>query len=109
MGRREIQISLKEAAGKISRIELKEIVSKYLRIKDEYVVPILLQSKKGKRELNVFFHVYKNDEEAKKIIPRYRLLRILPKEERKKIIDEEKAIKLKAKQAAAAERKGGKR
>lgn len=109
LGRREVHISFKEAAGKISRIELKEIVAKYLKMKNEYIVPISLQPKKGKRDLKAVFHIYKDEADAKNIIPRYRLLRILTKEERKKILDEEKAIKLKAKQAAAAEKKGGKR
>ncbi len=109
IGRRELQISLKEAAGKVTRIELKDIVAKYLKLKDEYILPILLKPKRGKRDLDAVFHIYKNEQDAKKIIPRYRLLRTLSKEERKKIIDEEKAIKLKAKQAAAAARKGGKK
>lgn len=78
-------------------------------MKNEYIVPISLQPKKGKRDLKAVFHIYKDEADAKNIIPRYRLLRILTKEERKKILDEEKAIKLKAKQAAAAEKKGGKR
>jgi small subunit ribosomal protein S24e len=34
------------------------------------------------------------------------ILRTMPKEERKKLINEEKAAKLKAKQAAAAKSKG---
>jgi small subunit ribosomal protein S24e len=35
------------------------------------------------------------------------MLRNMSKEDRKKILDEEKAVKLKAKQTAAAEAKGG--
>jgi len=39
-------------------------------------------------------------------LPRYMILRTMPKEERKKLINEEKAARLKAKQAAAAKSKG---
>jgi small subunit ribosomal protein S24e len=46
-------------------------------------------------------------EDARRQLPKYMMLRNMPKEDRKKIIDEEKAIKLKAKQTAAAEAKGG--
>jgi len=49
---------------------------------------------------------YRNEEEAKKQLPRYMILRTMPKEERKKLINEEKAARLKAKQAAAAKSKG---
>ncbi|MDF2736503.1 MAG: hypothetical protein K0S93_359, partial [Nitrososphaeraceae archaeon] len=38
-------------------------------------------------------------------LPKYRILRKLSGEDRKKIIDEEKAAKLKAKQASKAESK----
>ena len=48
-------------------------------------------------------------DDAKKQIPRYLFLRSLAKDERKKIIDDEKATRLKAKQAAAAEAKSKKK
>lgn len=41
----------------------------------------------------------------KKHLPKYRILRKLAKEDRKKLIDEEKAAKLKAKQTAKADNK----
>jgi len=42
----------------------------------------------------------------KKQLPRYRMLRGISKADRKKLLDEEKAEKLKAKQAAAASKSG---
>jgi small subunit ribosomal protein S24e len=54
-------------------------------------------------------YYYEDMKETKKQIPRYLFLRSLSKDERKKIIDEEKAIRLKAKQAAIAEAKSKKK
>jgi small subunit ribosomal protein S24e len=42
------------------------------------------------------------------MVPRFRNLRILPKLERKKIIDDEKAARIKAKQTAIEKSKPGK-
>ncbi len=58
----------------------------------------------NRRELKV---IIKNTQDARQQLPRYVMLRNMSKEDRKKIIDEEKATKLKAKQTAAAEAKGG--
>jgi small subunit ribosomal protein S24e len=60
---------------------------------------------KGKTDVRAVFYIYADEKEAIKHLPRYRLLRNLPKEERKKIIADEKAAKLKAKQASATQSK----
>jgi small subunit ribosomal protein S24e len=65
-----------------------------------------MKSERGKRDLVGTFYAFNSEEEAKNKVPRYRLLRNLSKEERKKLIDEEKAAKLKAKQASSSEAKG---
>ena len=74
------------------------------RLLPAHVVKMLCE--RGKKDLIGTFYAFNTEEETKDQMPRYRLLRNLSKEERKKLIDEEKAAKLKAKQAASSEAKG---
>jgi small subunit ribosomal protein S24e len=60
-------------------------------------------------DIHAMFYVYESEEAAKKQLPRFRMLRTMPKADRKKLLDEEKAAALKAKQAAAAEKGGAKK
>ena len=53
----------------------------------------------GKTDVYATFYVYNDENDAKKQLPRFRLLRNISKADRKKVIDEQKAEKLKAKQA----------
>jgi small subunit ribosomal protein S24e len=64
---------------------------------------------KGKTDVRALFYLYSDENEALKQLPRYRVLRNLPKDERKKIIAEEKAAKLKAKQVAQSKTRGAKK
>jgi small subunit ribosomal protein S24e len=57
-------------------------------------------------DVHGIFYIYDDEKEAAKQLPRYRIMRTLPKEERKKILDEEKAARLKAKQETAASKRG---
>jgi small subunit ribosomal protein S24e len=67
----------------------------------------------GKSDIHATMYIYNNEEEVKKSLPTYRILRNMSKEDRKKFLEEEKATRLKAKQATAAETKsrskGGRR
>ena len=72
-------------------------------------MPISIKSEYGNPDVLALMYYFDKIEDAKKQIPRYRILRTLTKDERKKIIDEEKSVKLKAKQAAAAEAKSKKK
>ena len=105
LNRRELRISLKNAAGKISKIELIKILSKNFNVDEKKIFPISMHGAKGKTEINATLFIYEDSELAKSHLPKYRILRKLSGEDRKKIIDEEKAAKLKAKQAAKAESK----
>ena len=58
-------------------------------------------------DIHGVLYVFDDENEAAKQLPRYRLLRTLSREERKKVLDEEKAAKLKAKQEAATSKSGG--
>ena len=105
LNRRELRISLKNAAGKISKIELIKILSKNFNVDEKKIFPISMEGEKGKTDIKATIFIYEDPELAKSHLPKYRILRKLSGEDRKKIIDEEKASKLKAKQAAKAESK----
>jgi small subunit ribosomal protein S24e len=104
--RREVKALFRGAAGKINRIEAAEKIANQLNVDKKHIVPINLRCQTGMVDVHAVFYVYDNDNEAARQLPRYRLLRTLSKEERKKILDEEKAAKLKAKQESATAKSG---
>lgn len=106
LNRREITVLFKEQAGKLRRTEASEMVAKKFGLSKNCIIPINMKSERGKRDLVGTFYAFNSEKETKNKVPRYRLLRNLSKEERKKLIDEEKAAKLKAKQASSSEAKG---
>lgn len=108
LGRREVKAVFKGAAGKLKKTEAAEQLAGQLGVEKNSVIPINLLCETGMVDVHATFYIYESEEEAKKQLPRYRLLRKLPKADRKKLLDEEKAVKLKAKQAATAD-KGGKK
>lgn len=105
LNRRELKIFLTNAAGKLSKIELVKIIAKDFNEDEKKIFPISLAGEKGKTNITATLFIYENDEIAQKHLPRYRILRKLLKEDRKKLIEEEKATKLKAKQTAKADSK----
>lgn len=105
LNRRELKIFLTNAAGKLSKIELVKIIAKDFNEDEKKIFPISLAGEKGKTNITATLFIYENDEIAQKHLPRYRILRKLLKEDRKKLIQEEKATKLKAKQTAKADSK----
>lgn len=107
--RREIKYLIKNNMGPIKRQEASELIANKLNLNKNNVIPISLKSEFGNPDIIATMYYYENLETAKEQIPRYRFLRSMSKDERKKILDEEKAAKLKAKQAAAAEAKSKKK
>jgi small subunit ribosomal protein S24e len=107
LNRREIRVLFRGAAGKINRNEAAEKIAKQLNVNKKQVVPINLRCQTGMTDVHGILYVYDDENEAARQLPRYRLLRTLSREERKKILDEEKAAKLKSKQEAAATSKTG--
>ena len=106
LNRREVKALFRGAAGKIKRTEAVEKMASQLSVDKKQIIPINIICETGMTDVHAVFYVYDDEKEAGKQLPRYRMLRTLPKEERKKILDNEKASKLKAKQEAAAS-KGG--
>lgn len=102
LNRREIRVLFRGAAGKINKNEAAEKIAKQLNVNRKQVVPINLRCQTGMTDVHGILYVYDDENEPSRQLPRYRLLRTLSREERKKVLDEEKAAKLKAKQEAAA-------
>ncbi|HET7149365.1 MAG TPA: hypothetical protein VFI73_12810 [Candidatus Nitrosopolaris sp.] len=113
LGRQEMSVIFKNSAGRIKRTEATDIVAKQNNVEKRAVIPISMVCGKGMTDIRAVFYIYTDETEARKNLPRYILLRNLPKEERKQIIADEKAAKLKAKQASATQSKargqGGRR
>lgn len=105
LNRREIKTLLKNSAGKIRRVDAADIIAKQLNVDRKLTIPINMKCETGKSDIHATMYIYNNEEDIKKHLPRYRILRNMSKEDRKKLLDEEKATKLKAKQATAAESK----
>jgi len=107
--RREIKSVIKNALGSVKRQEAAELIANKLGLNKNNILPVTIKSEFGNPDILTVMYYYEDMEDAKKQIPRYLFLRSLLKDERKRIIDEEKAIKLKAKQAAIAEAKSKKK
>jgi small subunit ribosomal protein S24e len=105
LNRREIKTLLRNSAGKIKRVDAADIIAKQLNVDRNLTIPINMKCETGKSDIHATMYIYNNEEDVKKHLPRYRILRNMSKEDRKKLLDEEKATKLKAKQATAAESK----
>jgi small subunit ribosomal protein S24e len=106
LGRREVKALFRGSAGKVKRTDAADTIAAQLGVDKKKVVPMNLICETGMTDVHGSFFVYDDENDIKKQLPRYRLLRTMPKADRKKILDEEKAAKLKAKQAAAADTKG---
>jgi small subunit ribosomal protein S24e len=102
LNRREVRVIFRGAAGKINRNDAAERIANQLNVSKKQVVPINLRCQTGMTDVQGTLYVYDDENEAARQLPRYRLLRTLSREERKKLLDEEKAAKLKAKQEAGA-------
>jgi ribosomal protein S24E len=108
MNRRELQIIFRNVSGNIKKKEAIETISKANKLDLKTIVPIEIKCNKGSTDVSGFFHIYKSEESAKEILPKYRSMRILEKAERKKIFDEAKAQKLKEKQQTSEKGKSKK-
>jgi small subunit ribosomal protein S24e len=106
LNRREVKVLFRGAAGRINRNEAAEKIASQLNVNKKQVIPINLRCQTGMTDVHGILYVYEDENEAARQLPRYRLLRTLSREERKKILDEQKAAKLKAKQEAATSKTG---
>lgn len=109
LNRREIKSLLKNSAGKVKRADAADMIAKQLNVNRNVIIPINMKCQTGNSDIYATMYIYNNEDEAKKQLPRYRILRNMSNEDRKKLLDEEKANRLKAKQMRAAETKSGSR
>jgi ribosomal protein S24E len=100
LNRREIQVIMKYAAGKLKRIDAADLIAKRYNVDKNTVIPMSLLCQTGKQDFHGKFYIYDNEGQAKRDLPRYRFLRKMSKDDRKKLIDSEKAENLKAKQSS---------
>ena len=108
LNRRELKVIIKNTQGQLNKASAASLVAGYFHLNtQQQIIPILMKYETGRTDIHASFYVYPSLEDARQHLPRYMMLRNMSKEDRKKIIDEEKATKLKAKQTAAAEAKGG--
>ncbi len=94
--RREVRCLFKGHAGKLSRNDAVNLLSEQLKLDKKFVIPITLKCETGRTDVKGTFYVYDDEGLAKKHLPKYVFLRLLSKEERKKVREAEKA-KAKAK------------
>ena len=108
LNRRELKVIIKNTQGPLNKASAASLVAGYFHLNtQQQIIPILMKYETGRTDIHASFYVFPSLEDARQQLPRYMMLRNMSKEDRKKIIDEEKATKLKAKQTAAAEAKGG--
>ena len=95
--RKEVVYLFKGMAGKLTKAEAVKAVARELGVPEEKVIPIKLETVFGTRDVKGTFYIYEDIEKAKKQLPEYIFLRMLSKEERKKILEERRKAKVQAK------------
>jgi small subunit ribosomal protein S24e len=108
MNRRELKVIFRNVPGNIKKKEAIQTISKAIKVDSKIIVPIEIKCNKGSTDVNAFFHIYRDEKSAKETLPQYLSMRLLGKGERKKIIDEAKAEKLKEKQQSSEKGKSKK-
>jgi small subunit ribosomal protein S24e len=101
MNRRELHVIFRNVPGNINKKEAIQTISDANKVDLKTVFPIDIKCNKGSTDVNGFFHIYADEKTANETLPKYISMRLLEKTERKKIIDEEKARKLKLKQRSS--------
>jgi small subunit ribosomal protein S24e len=109
LNRREIQVVMKYVAGKMKRVDAADLIANRYNVDKNTVIPISLLCQTGKQDIHAKFYIYDNEGQAKRDLPRYRFLRKMTKDDRKKLIDSEKAENLKAKQSSTNSESNSKR
>ena len=89
--RREVRCLFKGHAGKLSRNDAVNLISQQLQLDKKFVIPVTLKCETGRTDVKGTFYVYDDESLAKKHLPKYVFLRLLSKEERKKVREAEKA------------------
>ncbi len=95
--RLEVEYEFQDGNGSVSRKTAIEILTKELNKPADKIIPVYLKGSFGTRDLKGLFYVYDDVSLAKLHLKKYLWLRMLPKEERKKIYDEMRKKKVEKK------------
>ncbi len=95
--RKEAVFLFKDMAGKLTKAEAVKAVAQDLGVPEEKVIAIKLETMFGTTDVRGTFYIYDDVGKAKKQMPEYIFLRMLGKEERKKILEERRKAKVQAK------------
>jgi len=93
LNRRELVCVFPSSAGKITRADVVKAVSQKLNVPSEQVIPIRIEHSHGVRDVKATVYIFENPEDAKRQLPKHILLRLLPKEERKKLEEQKRKPK----------------
>ncbi|MEM0097791.1 MAG: hypothetical protein QXY52_05915 [Conexivisphaerales archaeon] len=93
MKRIEIEYLFNNMNGKLNRKQAVEQVSKELGKPVDRIFPIKLEGKFGSTDIHGLFYAYDDISVSRQQIKKYQLMRLLPKEERKKIQEEKRKRK----------------
>ncbi|MEM4297407.1 MAG: hypothetical protein QW815_03450 [Nitrososphaerota archaeon] len=91
--RRELKAVFSQMAGKLTRNDALKAVAEALNIEQDKVYLISLSCKSGTRDLEGIFYVYQKGDDARRQLPPYIFLRMLPPEERKKALEAKRRSK----------------
>ncbi|MEM1994794.1 MAG: hypothetical protein QXW32_04895 [Nitrososphaerales archaeon] len=95
LNRREVVCIFPRSAGKITRADAVKAIAQKLNLPEEKIIPINIKSSQGVTDTKVTFYIYKDLEDARRQLPKYIMLRLLPKEERKKIMEQKRKAEVK--------------
>jgi len=93
LNRREVICVFRGGAGKVTRADVVKAVSEKFSVPSEQIIPISIKHSHGIRDVTATVYIYKNLEDAKRQLPKHIMLRLLPKEERKKILEQKRKPK----------------
>jgi ribosomal protein S24E len=107
LGRTEVAVLFPDKAGALSRRDAVKEVAQSMKVEENRVALLKLNSGSGSRDLRGTFRVYTSENDLKNLSPTYLTERLMTKEER----EAAKQAKKKAQQAAAQakQQKGSKK
>lgn len=91
--RREISALVRGLSGKLTRQAAVDLLATQAKVDGKQVHVISLQPRAGTPDLSGVFYVYEDEKDAQRQLPKYLRVRLLTKEERKKLREEAKKAK----------------
>lgn len=95
LNRRELVCVFPSSAGKLTRGDVVKAVAQKISVPEDRIIPVNIKCSHGITDARVTLYIYGNLEDAKRQLPKHIMLRILPKEERKKILEQKRKTEAK--------------